>query len=126
MKYLYTGLGILLVCLVLCAVATVTLDRCTAEAASQLEQARLLGEAGAYEQAARWVEKASDGWEKRMGFFGIILPHDQLDKVDGAFRKAQAYAQGENTGEFGPICVELIDTLLNLSETERPHYYNVF
>lgn len=126
MKYLYTGLGILVVCLVLCVVATATLDRCTSEAASQLEQARLLGEAGAYEQAASWVEKASDGWEKRMGFFGIILPHDQLDRVDNAFRKAQAYAQDENIGEFGPICVELIDTLLNLSETERPHYYNVF
>lgn len=126
MKYLYTGLGILIVCLVLCTVSTATLDRCTAEAASQLEQARLLGEAGAYEQAAHWVEKASEGWEKRMGFFGIILPHDQLDRVDNAFRKAQAYAQEENNGEFVPICAELIDTLLNLSETERPHYYNVF
>lgn len=126
MKYLYTGLGILLVCLILCAVSLATLDRCTTEAAFQLEQARMLGETGDYEQAARWIEKASDGWEKRMGFFGIILPHEQLDKVDGAFRKAQAYAQNENAGEFGPICVEMIDTLLSLSEKERPHYYNVF
>lgn len=126
MKYLYTGLGILLACLVLCMVSTTALDRCTTEAVSRLEQARRSGEAGSYEQAAHWIEKASEGWEKRMGFFGIILSHDQLDKVDSSFRKAQAYARNENAGEFGPTCAELIDTLQNLSETEKPHYYNVF
>lgn len=126
MKYLYTGLGILAACLILCMVSTAALNRCTAEAASQLEQALQLGGAGEYEKAADWIEKASDGWEKRTGFFGIILPHDQLDKVDSAFRKAQIYAENKNAGEFAPTCAELIDNLLNLSETESPHYYNVF
>ena len=126
MKFLYTGLGILAVCLLLCIVMTTVLDRFTSEAVSHMEQARSLGEAGAYEQAARYVEKASVNWENRMGFFGIILPHDHLDEVGSAFRRAQVYAKNDNGDEFGPICVELIDTLRNLSEMETPHYYNVF
>ena len=126
MKYLYTGLGILLACLLLCLVMTTVLGRFTGEAVSQMERARALGEAGAYEQAARWVEKASGDWERRMGFFGIMMPHDHLDEVGSAFRKALAYAGNANDEEFSPICVELIDTLRNLSEMETPHYYNVF
>lgn len=126
MKYLYTGLGILAVCLLLCLVMTAALSRYTAEAAAQLEQARLLGESGSFEQAARWVGRASDNWRNRKGFFGVILPHDHLDEVDSAFRKAQAYARDANDSEFGPTCVELIDILQNMSEMETPHYYNVF
>lgn len=125
MKYFYTGLGILLACLVLCVIGTTALDRYAAETASLLEHAYQLGETGAFEQAERWVRAASEGWEKRRGFFGVFLSHDQLDTVEGAFHKARAYAADANDEEFGPICVELIEALHNLSDMERPKYYNV-
>ena len=44
----------------------------------------------------------------------------------GTGSKYSLSVKNANGDEFGPICVELIDTLRNLSEMETPHYYNVF
>ena len=126
MKFLYTGAGILLACLLLCIIVTSTLNRYTEEAVSQIEQARQLGEAGEYEEAADCIEKATVRWEERMNFFGIALPHEHLDKVDEAFQKTQAYARIKNSSEFGPNCITLIEDIRSLAEIETPKFYNVF
>lgn len=125
MKYLYTGVGILLGCLILCLTVTGALDRALAQTASELEQARLLGEAGELGQAAQWVDRAAAGWEGRKGFLGIVLRHDELDKAVGAFRKLRICAANGDAEEFVPECAELIETLGQVAEREKPYYYNV-
>ncbi|MCI8525211.1 MAG: DUF4363 family protein [Oscillospiraceae bacterium] len=125
MKFLYWGVGILALCLVLCLVTTSVLSQDAETAATILEKARGAAEAGDFDAAARLTAQAKEFWESRRGFFGMVLRHAEADQVNSAFRALLAYAENRCTEEFEPTCAELIEQIRHLSEMEAPHYYNI-
>ncbi len=125
MRTLGVGIGILAICLALCLGTTFLLDRYTEQAAAQLEQAKLFGEAGEYEEAVRWVDLAISDWEARKGFFGMALRHDELDRVVQTLQELHVYAEDGCAEEFGPTCAGLIEQIRHISDMEKPYFYNV-
>lgn len=125
MKFLRLGVGVLLACFLLCAAAASSLDRCTGEASTRLEQAQRFGSTGNFEEAARWISQASEVWEARKGFLGSTLRHEELDEIEVGFRSLLAIAEQEADDQFAPACAELIARIRHVSEMEKPFYYNV-
>ncbi len=125
MKFLRFGLGVLLVCFLLCAAAASSLGRCTEETAALLEQAQRFGNAGNFKEAAHWIRQASEGWEARKGFLGSTLRHAELDEIEAGFHSLLAIAEQEAEDQFAPACAELIARVRHVSEMEKPFYYNV-
>ncbi len=125
MRFLRFGAGVLLACFLLCAAAASSLGRCTEETAALLEQAQRFGGAGNFEEASRWIRRASEGWEARKGFLGSTLSHEELDEIEVGFCSLLAIAEQEAEDQFAPACAELIARVRHVSEMEKPFYYNV-
>ncbi len=125
MRYLYCGVGILLVTLAFCLVSVTTLDRYGQDVMDQLEVATELGKDGQYNQALTVVEKAQAEWKSHVTLFGILLRHDEADQVVSAFDALAEYARMEIEEEFTSNCAELIAQIDHIMEMEWPYLYNI-
>ena len=106
MRYLYWGIAILALCLILCVVCTALLGVYTQEVTAVLERARDAASAGDFDAAARLAVRAQCIWESHRGFFGMTLRHHIQE-------------------EFEPVCADLIEQIQHLYEMEMPYFYNI-
>ncbi len=125
MRFFRLGAGVLLGCFLVCAAASSVLGRCAAQTASQLEQAQRFGEAGNFEEAALWINRASEGWEAHKGFLGSTLRHEELDEIEIAFHSLLAIAGQDENDDFAPTCAELIARIRHVANMEKPYFYNI-
>ena len=123
MKYLYIGLGTLIVLLAASILSCVLIASALDVPERSLEQAQLSVDTD-LQDAVRYAEEAADAWEQRRHFLSSFLSHDELDEVDRAFVELRTYGRTRTQEEFEARCAELRLRLRHISEMDIPFYYN--
>ena len=124
MKHLILGIGILLLCLILCLTVTAVLNRYTEQVGSLLEQSLAQAGKGNWEAANGLLSDARDFWSRHRGFWGVALRHAEVDTVDSSFAQLSLHASN-GSEDFAPACADLIQQIRHLYRSELPSYYNI-
>ena len=124
-KYLLTGVGILLLCLLLCMAVISVLNSYTAYALSLLEQAQDAARQGEFSVAEDCVSGTLAFWEDHRGFFGVVVRHAEADQINTTFHALREAARMESAEEFLPACADLMEQIRHLSDMEQPRYANI-
>lgn len=125
MKYFYTGIIILALCLALCITCVGLLSRYAGETSALIAQAQHSADSDDFDAAEAYIRRAYALWDSHSGFFRIILRHEGADEVSATFLELIEYAQNDCTEEFEPSCAMLIQQIRDLVDLEQPHYYNI-
>lgn len=124
MKHLVIGIGILLLCLVLCLTVSAILGRYTDHVTGLLEETLDAGQNGDWDDAGEALDAAWEFWNGQRGFFGVALRHAEVDAVDGAFSQLRIHVRS-GSEDFAATCADLIQQIRHLFRSELPSYYNI-
>lgn len=124
MKYLYIGMGVLVVLLAVCILCGVMVSNSTQQSSDALCRAVEAVDSGDFPTAVAFAKEAEAAWQKREHFLSSILSHEELDEITRAFSDLRSYAATQTEDEFRCRCEELILRLNHISEMDFPHFYN--
>ncbi len=121
MKYLYIGL--LILCLLLCACYLSTREvRDRTEALTlPLRQAVQAFRTGNLAERARLVAEAGARWAESEAFFASLLSHEKTSQVSEDLRRLSV-ADGD---EFEQTCLRLLDSLDRIRRMDLPILENI-
>lgn len=119
MRRPFFGLGWLLILLLLalCIWNTLVLRQQLTESAALLQQA---AQAETLQAASDLVREASALWERRAGYYGTVLRHDETDTIATGFAALLAYAAAGEETDFRGRCAELAAQLEHIAKMEMP------
>lgn len=125
MKYLYIGVGILAVTLVLSILSVCLLGGFVTQAADRLDAAVDALDRSDTAAAEAQAEQAQMLWKKYSGFVCSILDHSESDAITWGLANVRSYAVTESYDEFRASCVETAAMIRHVANMERPYYYNI-
>lgn len=122
MKYFYIGL--LILCLLLCAcyLSTRQIRVRTEAMALPLRRAMQAFHAGNIPAKTRFLEEADAHWHRSEPCFAALLSHDKTVQVSEDLR-ALFVVKDE---DFDQICTRLIDQLYRIQRMDLPIWENIF
>lgn len=126
MKYLYIGIGVLVLLLAGCILSTALISVCTCKAADALEVALSAFDEGSFSAAAAQAEYAKSEWDRHAKLLSALLSHEELDEIDAAFTALDSYRKTQTADEFRNRCAELSLRLRHITQMDIPFYYNFF
>lgn len=121
MKYLWIGVVILAVVLVLCICVNSVLNGYTAQVQGDLTAAMDAARSGNYKNAAERAKKAADAWETHLHFYASVLCHDETDEITAGFAELQVVEEAE----FLQTASMLESRLTHISEMDLPLLHNI-
>lgn len=124
MKYFYLGIGILAVILLLSLLCLGVIGGRMAEIGTLLEEAWGDCKTGRFDRAKLVAEKAKSAWEAGYGLTASFADHGDLNEVDQLFAQMEACGVLENWDEFAQVCRQLITLVEDVSQRQKPLYYN--
>lgn len=121
MKYMYIGL--LILCLLLCAcyLSTRQIDQRTEAMLLPLHRALQAFQAGDLTTKTRYVEETTAHWEQNEAFFASLLSHEKTAQVSEDLRILSL----DHPEEFEKACVRLIDNLQRIRHMDLPVPENI-
>ena len=124
MKFLWIGLGILSLLLVISVAGLYCLDNTADQVAGLPETAWQQSLAGNLDQAVRQAGQAEALWQRRYGLVASMADHHDLEEISLGFSELggwQALDSGEN---YAMVCLRLAGQIRELARGEKPAYYN--
>ena len=91
----------------------------------QLEQVDALAVSGDWSLTLSGLADSYDDWSNSQTYLHIVAEHDAVDKTEGMYLRAQAFAQTEEITEFRAEIADLRNQLRLLAEMERFSIKNV-
>ncbi len=125
MKRIWVSAGALGVLVLFCIFGVIRVNHICVKANENLRRAETAVYLGDYEGAKTCVEGARQIWKGHAGFLGIMLRHTEMDDIDLMFPGLLEALRQKDGREFYLRNGELIEALRNLTQMERPRYYNV-
>lgn len=121
MKYLYIGL--LILCLLLCAcyLSTRQIDHRTEAMVLPLHQALQAFRAGDVTAGTRFVAETNAQWARNEAFFASLLSHEKTAQVSEDLRLLSL----GHPEEFEKTCIRLIDNLEKIRHMDLPVPENI-
>lgn len=125
MKYLITGISILVLLLCVALLISWRSDHCLDETEAGLKQAADHFPDCDFPAIYAELKEAEAVWESHHGFFSCILSHTELEDVSCCFASLIAYAEQEEMAELQDAYARLRSLLEHLRVVDRPYYYNI-
>ena len=121
MKYLWLGVALLTVLLILCVFMNSLLDHRTQQVQTLLQQAQDAAEAKNYLTAAEQAKKAADAWNMHLQFYASVLCHDETDEITAGFAELLVVEDAE----FLQTAAMLSARLVHIAEMDLPLLHNI-
>lgn len=121
MKYLWIGIAILAVLLVVCISVNEMLTEATEAVQSELQIAAQYGAEKDFTLAAAHAKKAADEWDTHLRFFASVLCHDETDEITAGLAELQVVEDAE----FLQTVSTLLARLSHIAEMDRPLLHNI-
>ncbi len=125
MKYLYIGVGLLLVMLAISLLCLWQLSVCSDAIAKQLEQAISAYDSGQMDASISYARTAEAMWHEKEGFLCSLLDHMETDSIHWNFSDIRSYMTSGPADEFRASCAEALAMVRHLKEMELPYFYNI-
>ena len=91
----------------------------------QLQQVDALAQAEAWTEALDALTESYEDWSERQTYLHIVAKHDSVDDAEAMYRRALAFAAGQEPDELRAEIAGLRDQLRLLAELERLDIRNI-
>lgn len=121
MKYLWIGVVILALLLIVCLSVNAILGNYTQQVEALLARAIEAAQKEQYGTAADCAKKAADAWQTHLHFYASVLCHDETDEITAGFAELQVVEDAE----FLQTAAMLLSRLQHISELDLPLLHNI-